>query len=149
LFWDGRADTLEQQAAGPLLNPLEMNNPDKAAVVEQVRRAAYAPGFRELFGPHALDDVEGAFARICDVIAAFERSETVAPFSSKYDHYLAGTATLTDQERRGLAVFEDPARGNCASCHPSRPAADGSPPLFTTFEYANLGLPKYANNHFY
>src|SRR5262249_1237515 len=43
----------------------------------------------------------------------------------------------------------DPARGNCASCHPSRPGRDGSPPLFTDFSYANLGIPRYGNNHFY
>src|SRR5689334_15263484 len=61
LFWDGRAASLEDQAAGPLLNPLEMNNPDKARVVEAVRRASYAPAFRELFGPAALDDVDTAF----------------------------------------------------------------------------------------
>src|ERR1700704_6939506 len=52
LFWDGRAHSLEDQAAGPLLNPVEMNNPDRASVVAAVRRASYAPAFRELFGPH-------------------------------------------------------------------------------------------------
>lgn len=149
LFWDGRAQGFEEQAAGPLLNPLEMNNPDKASVVQAVRRASYAPAFRELFGPAALDEVEPAFARITEVLAAFERTATFAPFSSRYDRYLAGELALTDAEQRGLAIFEDPARGNCAGCHPSRPGPDGSPPLFTDGSYANLGIPQYANNKFY
>ncbi|HEU4733399.1 MAG TPA: cytochrome c peroxidase [Kofleriaceae bacterium] len=149
LFWDGRAQSLEDQAAGPLLNPLEMNNPDKASVVAAVRRAAYAGAFRELFGPGALDDVDAGFARITAVIAAYERTRTFAPFSSKYDRYLAGELVLDEAERRGLAIFEDPARGNCASCHPSRPGPDGTPPMFTDFGYANLGIPKYMNNKFY
>jgi cytochrome c peroxidase len=146
LFWDGRADTLEHQAAKPLLNPLEMNNPDKASVVATVRQAAYAQQFRDVFGATSLDDDDQAFAHVTEAIAAFERTQTFSPFSSKYDQYLAGKATLSDAEQRGLAIFEDPKRGNCASCHPSRPAADGTPPLFTNHGYANLGIPKYKNS---
>ncbi len=149
LFWDGRARTLEDQAGVPLLNPLEMNNPDKASVVAAARRASYAPAFRELFGPGALDDVDAGFAHVLEVIAAFERTVALSPFSSKYDGYLAGDVVLSDAEQRGLAIFEDPARGNCASCHPSRPGPDGAPPMFTDFSYANLGIPRYANNKFY
>jgi len=148
LFWDGRAQTLEEQALAPLLNPLEMNNPDKATVVAKVRKK-HARAFRDVFGPGALDDVEQGFARIGEAIAAFERTPAMAPFTSKYDRYLAGTEVLSEQEARGLAIFEDPARGNCASCHPSRPAADGTPPLFTDFSYANIGLPAFRNNPFY
>jgi len=146
LFWDGRAGTLEEQAAGPLLNPLEMNNADKATVVNKVRQSGYAKQFREVFGDKSLDDVDQAFAHVTDAIGAYERTPVFAPFSSKYDHFLAGKATLSDAEKRGLAIFEDPARGNCASCHPSRPAADGSPPLFTNHGYANLGIPRYKNS---
>ena len=149
LFWDGRAHGLEDQVAGPLLNPLEMNQPDKAAVVAAVGRAPYAPAFRTLFGPGALDDVDTAFGHIADVIAAYERTSTFAPFSSRYDRYLAGEHTLDEAELRGLAIFEDPARGNCASCHPSRPGPDGTPPMFTDWSYANLGIPRYGNNKFY
>jgi cytochrome c peroxidase len=148
LFWDGRANTLEEQAGGPMLNPLEMNNPDKATVVAKVKKA-YGRQFRELFGKGALDDVEQGYTHITEAMAAFERTPAFAPFSSKYDHYLAGTAKLTESETRGLAIFEDPARGNCASCHPSRPSADGTPPLFTTFAYENIGLPKFADSPFY
>jgi cytochrome c peroxidase len=156
LFWDGRADTLEAQAAMPMLNRLEMNDADQAAVVDAVRRASYAPAFRALCGDGDGDgdgdggrDVQAAFGCVLDAIAAYERTAELAPFSSKYDRYLAGTATLSDAEQRGLAIFEDPARGNCASCHPSRPSADGAPPLFTDFSYANIGIPRYANSLFY
>ena len=148
LFWDGRVDTLEAQVEKPLLNPLEMNNPSKDSVVEAVRQGPYAARFRELFGPASLDDIDAGFARITEVLAAYERTPALAPFSSKYDRYLAGKAILTEAETRGLAVFEDPAQGNCASCHPSRPS-DGHPPLFTNFTYANLGVPRYANNKYY
>jgi cytochrome c peroxidase len=145
LFWDGRASTLEEQALIPFLNPLEMNQPDRRSVVERVRRASYAPAFLNVYGPRALDDVDQAFERIGRAIAAFERTPAFAPFSSRYDRYLAGEAVLTEAELRGLAIFEDPARGNCASCHPSRPSADGTPPLFTDFAYANIGLPRWHN----
>jgi cytochrome c peroxidase len=149
LDWDGRADSLEEQAGMPLLAPLEMNNPDKASVVDKVRRSAYAGKFREVFGSTALDHVDEAFTHVTEAIAAYERTAVFAPFSSKYDRYLSGTAQLTDKEQRGLALFEDPARGNCAGCHPSRPSADGAPPMFTNHTYANLGVPRYANSMFF
>jgi cytochrome c peroxidase len=148
LFWDGRAATLESQAAVPFLNPLEMNLPNKAALVERIRDAEYADEFRQVFGARSLVDVDGAADRIFEAIAAFERTTAFAPFSSKYDRYLAGQVTLDEQEARGLATFEDPARGNCASCHPSR-THDGTPPLFTDFSYANIGVPKFVDNPFY
>ena len=137
LFWDGRADTLQAQAAGPMLNPLEMNNADKAAVVAKVRAAGYARQFRDIYGADALDDVDRAFAHVGDALAAYERSDALAPFTAKYDRAMAGLATFTDAEARGLGVFG----AHCASCHP--------PPLFTNFSYANLGIPRYDNNKFY
>jgi cytochrome c peroxidase len=149
LFWDGRASSLEQQAGMPMLHPLEMNNPDKAGVVAAIRRTSYAGRFRDVYGPDALDDVDAAFGHVTEVLAAYERTAEFAPFSSKYDRYLAGQATLLPEEQRGLAIFEDPRRGNCASCHPSRPGADGAPPQFTTFGYANLGIPRYGNSKFF
>ena len=148
-FWDGRAADLEDQAALPLLNPIEMNNPDKATVVAAIERAPYARKFVAAFGPAAFEDVDAAFTHIAESLATYERSTVMSPFSSKYDRVLAGTASLTPKEMLGRAVFEDPERGNCASCHPSRPGADGSPPMFTTYGYANLGLPRYANSEFY
>lgn len=148
LFWDGRANTLEQQAEGPLLNPLEMNNPDKASVVAKVKRA-YGRELTAIFGKDALADTDTTFRHVTEAIAAFERMPQLSPFSSKYDRVLAGKDTLDESEARGLAIFEDPARGNCASCHPSRPAADGSPPMFTTYAYENVGMPRFNDNPFY
>ena len=74
---------------------------------------------------------------------AFQRDDVAFNgFSSKYDSVLAGKAELTAQEARGLALFNDAAKGNCAACHPSEKSADGKPPLFTDFSYDNLGVPR-------
>ena len=148
-FLDGRAVTLEEQAKGPFLNPLEMANPDKQAVVEKVRRAAYAPQFDSIFGKGALDDAELAYARIAEAVATFERTRQFSPFSSKYDAWLAGKAKLTRQEKRGLRLFEAEDKGNCAACHTSKPGPKGEPPLFTDFTYDNLGVPRNPDNPFY
>jgi cytochrome c peroxidase len=147
LFWDGRANTLEEQAGIPLLNPLEMNNPDKATVVNKAKKH-YGRAFDKLYGKGSLDDVEQGFQRVGHALAEFQRTPTFAPFSSKYDRYLAGTAQLTKGESNGLAIFEDPARGNCAGCHPNRPGPDDKPPLFTNFGYANLGIPRFHDSPF-
>ncbi len=149
LFWDGRAADLVAQAQGPPLNPLEMANPDVATVVGSLRRASYAEQFRTVFGKDALDDPEQAFRHMAEAIAAWESSREVNQFSSKYDLYLHGKAELSDAELRGLALFEDPGKGNCASCHPTRPAADGTPPLFSDHTYDNLGVPRNPENPFY
>jgi cytochrome c peroxidase len=100
-FWDGRAATLEEQAKGPFLNPVEMANRGRRAVVEKVRRAAYAPEFEAAFGKGALDDVERAYDRIAAAIAAYERTTELAPFTTRHDAWLQGKAKLTAQELRG------------------------------------------------
>ncbi len=148
-FWDGRATSLEEQAKGPFLNPVEMNNPDKAAVVAKVQSSSYAAAFKKVYGATVFSNVNAAYDDIADAIATFERMPSFAPFNSRYDAYLAGTGTLTPQELSGLALFEDPAKGNCSACHPSRAATDGTPPLFTDFTYDNLGIPRNPNNPFY
>jgi cytochrome c peroxidase len=63
-------------------------------------------------------------------------------FTSKFDAVLEGRATLTVQEARGLALFNNPAAGNCAACHPSAPGPGGAKPLFTNFGYFALGVPR-------
>lgn len=148
-FWDGRAATLEEQAGQPLLNPVEMANRDQAMVVEKVRRSPHADGLRAHFGSDVLEDPERAFESITIALAAYERSKEMNPFSSRYDAFLAGTAELSPLEREGLELFEREDKGNCAACHPSRPAEDGSPPLFTDFTYDNLGTPANPENPFY
>jgi len=148
-FLDGRAATLEDQAKGPFLNPVEMANPDKASVIEKLRSGPNAKLFEEVYGAGSLSDVDTAYNLLAQAIATFERTETLSPFSSKYDAYLAGKASLTEEEMRGLSLFEDPMKGNCAACHPSRPSADVPKPLFTDFTYDNLGVPKNPHNDFY
>jgi cytochrome c peroxidase len=149
LFWDGRANTLAEQAQGPPLNPLEMANPDTGTVAEKLRTLAYAGLFTQVYGPDALGSSASAYANMADAIEAYERTSEVSPFDSKFDFWLRGEAELSDQELRGLAIFEAEDRGNCAACHPSRPAEDGSPPLFTDFTYDNLGTPRNPENPFY
>ncbi len=149
LFWDGRAATLAEQAKGPPLNPLEMANPDVQTVAMVLRAAEYRDLFLAVCGAGALDDPDRAFDHMAEAIAAYEKTSELNPFGSKYDGYLAGEAELTQQELRGLALFEDEAKGNCAACHPSRPGPDGSPPLFTDQTYDNLGTPKNPENPFY
>lgn len=149
LFLDGRAATLVDQAKGPFLNPIEMANPDALTVVNKVRRAAYSNLFTSVFGANAFTDTDQAYTNIAEAIAEFERSPVFQRFDSKYDYFLAGRAKFTEQEKRGRKLFEDPKKGNCAACHPSRPAKDGTPPLFTDFSYDNLGVPRNPENPFY
>jgi cytochrome c peroxidase len=148
-FWDGRAATLEEQAKGPFLNPVEMANQTSAEVVEKVRNAPYAGDFDTLFGPGSLSEVDKAYEHIATAISAFERTENFRAFSSKYDAYLAGKTELTEQEQQGLRLFEAEDKGNCAACHPSQPGENGQPPLFTDFTYDNLGVPANPDNPFY
>ena len=149
LFWDGRVDTLAEQAQGPPLNPLEMAMPDAATIAERLRALPYVELFERIFGPEALDDPHTAFSHMADAVATYEKTPEVSPFNSKYDRWLRGEADLSEQERRGLALFEAEGKGNCAACHPSRPESDGSPPLFTDFTYDNLGVPRNPENPFY
>lgn len=148
-FWDGRVATLEDQARQPFVNPVEMANPHGRSVVEKVRRAAYATMFEQVYGKDALLDDDKAFGRIAESLAEFQRTPGFAPFTSKYDAYLAGRARLSTQEMRGLRLFEREDKGNCAACHPSRPGPAGEPPLFTDFSYDNLGIPRNPDNPFY
>ncbi|MDP1901583.1 MAG: cytochrome-c peroxidase [Rubrivivax sp.] len=148
-FWDGRAATLEEQAKGPFLNPVEMANPDPRAVVEKVRRTGYAAQFEAAYGKGALAEVDAAFNHIASALAAFQRTTPFQPFSSRYDAWLAGKATLSEQELRGLRLFEDEKKGNCAACHPSQRGPKGEAPLFTDFTYDNLGVPRNPDSPFY
>jgi cytochrome c peroxidase len=156
MFWDGRAtgwtlgDPLAEQAQGPFLNPLEQNNPTAKIVVIKVSKSSYAKLFEEVWGPGSLDfkkDVAGTYERIARSISAYEKSKEVNPFSSKYDYYLKGLATLTEQEAKGLELFEGKAM--CSTCHISQVGPNGEPPLFTDFTYDNLGVPKNPENPFY
>ncbi|UCD73888.1 MAG: hypothetical protein JSV91_08820 [Phycisphaerales bacterium] len=157
IFWDGRAtgwtlgDPLAEQAQGPFLNPLEQNNPSAMYVCLKVALSDYAYLYEEVYGEPVdfIFNVDLTYERLARAIAAYERSTEVNPYTSKYDYYLAGMVDLTDEEVWGLALFEDPDKGNCAACHPSQPGPNNEPPLFTDFSYDNLGVPKNPNNPFY
>ena len=149
LFWDGRVNSLAEQAKGPPLNPLEMANPDIETIHEKLRALEYVNLFTEVYGDQALTDPTTAFDNMADAIEAYEKTSEVNPFSAKYDYWLRGEVELSPQEQRGLILFEEEDKGNCAACHTSRPAEDGSPPLFTDFTYDNLGTPKNPENPFY
>ena len=142
-FWDGRATSLKDQAGGPFLGAIEMANADKAEVVARLSRAAYVDEFKRVFGADILARADDAFDRMTLALQQYQKEDTAfRPFSSKYDEFLRGRAALSSQEARGLALFNNPAKGNCSGCHPSGRAADGSFPLFTDFTYDNLGVPR-------
>jgi cytochrome c peroxidase len=126
----------------PLFNPVEMANAGAASVAATLRRA-YGVRLANLFGAGAIADTHRLIDEAVFTIARFQVEDpSFHPYSSKYDAYLEGKAELSPEEVRGLAAFEDPARGNCAACHLDRPAADGQPPAFTDYEYEALGVPR-------
>ncbi|WP_448956096.1 cytochrome-c peroxidase [Labrys neptuniae] len=155
-FWDGRAGDLQEQVAGPLLDPREMNNASLDAVVERIRKGPYAELVRNVYGPQAFDQ-PGLFAKLAASIASYEESPRFKLFSSKFDDWLEGRTLLTDQEWRGYQLFVDKQKGNCLSCHdgggsdeggktgPTDPANLSRNPrnwLFTDFTYDTLGVPR-------
>ncbi len=109
LFWDGRAASLEEQAGGPLINPVEMGMPSWAAVEERVRRnPGYAPEFAAVFGDETIN-----IDRITKAIAAFER--TLITPDSPYDRFIRGDlSALTAQQFRGMGLFQSV---GCINCH--------------------------------
>lgn len=109
-FWDGRAPNVEEQAKGPVMNPVEMSMPSEAEVVARLKRSKeYVEMFRAAF-PQDKDPV--TFDNMAKAIAAFER-KLVTP--SRWDRYLRGDKTaLTAAEQEGFRQFVN---AGCASCH--------------------------------
>lgn len=125
-FWDGRSNSLEGQAEGPMHAVFEMNlNPDY--LVEKLREI---PAYRELF--RKAFDAPVTRAAVTSALAAFER--TIVVNDSPFDRYLRGEQdALTPTARAGLAIFFGE-RGRCASCH------GGS--LLSDQKFHNLGVPE-------
>jgi cytochrome c peroxidase len=155
-----------EQALFPLINPVEQALPDAACVLYRIATGNYRGLFTAAWGrdlatihwPHntaSLCEREGTtvplsnderrlvmrdYDRVGLAIAAFEQSPKVNQFSSKYDAYLAGRTTFTEQERRGLELFNG--KAGCAGCHPS----NGAKALFTDYTYDNIGVPANPEN---
>jgi cytochrome c peroxidase len=130
-FWDGRAATLEDQAVGPMANPIEM-----AHTIEDIEKilaadAAYVAMFERAFGPGPITGQNAAKA-----IASFER--TVLTGNSPFDRYMYGgdETALSEQAKLGLEVFRNKDKGNCAVCH----TIEEDHALFSDSKFHNLGV---------
>jgi len=125
-FWDGRAKTLEDQAKGPIQNPVEMGSTHKETVKRIAGVKGYAPLFKAAFGDEAID-----IDRVAKAIASFER--TVLTGNSPYDRWQAGDkSAMSASAVRGFNLFNDPKKANCAICH------DGF--NFSDSDFHNLGV---------
>jgi cytochrome c peroxidase len=121
-FWDGREESLEEQALGPIENPIEMAHSLDELVAELNAVPEYVEAFREAFGTAVTE--EG----IAQAIATFER--TVLSGNAPYDRFRAGEEkALTESQRRGLDLFM---KVGCGGCH--------TPVLFSSYRYYNAGI---------
>lgn len=144
-MWDGRATTLATQPELPLLNPIEMNNPSKDAVVQAVKSGTYADLFKQVFGANVFDDTDTAFADVGQAIQSFEQEDpSFHPYTSKYDLYVHNKlgGTLTAAENRGLRTFNTAEVANCSACHYGGVNFNGNQGLMTDFTYQAIGAPR-------
>ena len=143
LFWDGRVNTLQQQADGPLFNNFEMDAGTPAVVAAKLARAPYAGTFRRLFGPGIFKTPRQAVSEALFAVARYQIEDpSFHPYNSRYDAWLEGKARLDSAQLRGYLLFNAPDKGDCVACHLDRPTPDGLPPLFTDHQYEALGLPR-------
>jgi cytochrome c peroxidase len=123
-FWDGRAKSLEEQALGPVQNPIEMNMSLDAVVAKLNGIEGYKKQFQQVFGTDVTSD------GIAKAIAAYER--TVLSGDAPYDRFKAGDKdAMSEAAQRGMKVFFGP--GHCSACH--------SGPNFTDNAFHNIGVP--------
>ncbi|HJT19079.1 MAG TPA: cytochrome c peroxidase [Nitrospira sp.] len=124
-FWDGRANSLEEQAIGPIHNPVEMAEAHHTVVPKIAKIPAYQKQFQLIFGGGA------SLQHIAEAIAAFER--TIVSQNSAFDKHVMGEAgAMNEAAIRGLALFKGKAR--CILCH--------NGPNFTDNKFHNLGVPQ-------
>jgi cytochrome c peroxidase len=130
-FWDGRAATLEAQAALPIVNPVEMGQPTLDSAVAHIAGVPeYRTGFRRAFGrePGAVDLVRA--------IASYERSQV--SFDSPFDHFIAGDSNAIDASaRRGWVLFNT--QGRCNKCH-ALTDTTSRPTTFSDDTFHNIGV---------
>jgi cytochrome c peroxidase len=130
-FWDGRAASLEEQAIGPMGNSVEMDQPHELYLPKLNADPTYRARFEKCFGPGGITT-----PRIERALASFER--TLLSGNSPFDRYKYGGErnALTPSAIHGLAVFTDPAKGNCSVCH----TIGEKYALFTDGKFHNLGV---------
>ena len=125
-FWDGRAQSLEEQAKGPIENPVEMGFTHAEAVRRLSGIKGYAPLFKAAFGDESV-----SIDRIAMAIATFER--TVLTGNSPYDRWKAGDkSAMSPAAVMGYELFNDEKRANCAACHKG--------PNFSDSGFHNTGI---------
>jgi len=130
LFWDGRAATLEAQVGTPMENSDEMNQPHAITVAKLANDPAMERDFEAAFGPGPI-----TIGKIERAIASFERM--LISGNSAFDRYEFGgdKTALSASAVRGLAIFRDPNKGNCAACH----TIGDRYALFTDGKFHNTG----------
>jgi cytochrome c peroxidase len=131
-FWDGRSPDLEDQSLQPFINPVEHGLKDYEPILEIVRTdPEYAKAFKEVFGTSG-DEI--TMKEVAQAIAAFER--TVVAADSPFDRYYFGGEedALTEQQKRGFAVFVN--EGRCVSCH----VVEQTQAIFTDNRFHNIGV---------
>lgn len=144
--WDGRAVTLLDQPSGPLFDLREMANRDGNVLLTRLKAAPYVNEFISVFGAQALSTPDLASANVYLALSRFlTEDRSFHAYNSKFDYYLAGRAQLSEQEQRGLKLFDDPKKGNCAACHLDKPTKNRLAPVFTDYEFEALAAPR--NKH--
>ncbi|MEM9696047.1 MAG: cytochrome c peroxidase, partial [Myxococcota bacterium] len=134
---------LSAQAMGPVLNPVEMAMPSEEAVVQRLRAdERYRTSFEALFGNTIFEEPARAYRAMAEAIAAFEASDTVSPFDSRYDRSLEDSVQnpLSLKEALGKSLFFSQTDTNCATCHQLRRNSSATE-TFTSGEYHNIGVP--------
>ncbi|AQS88153.1 cytochrome-c peroxidase [Neoasaia chiangmaiensis] len=145
--WDGRFDSIGAQSLMPLTTAYEMANPDIMSILRRLAdNTGYATRFRALFGKTVLMDEKQGAKALSRVFGAYQHEDSsFHPYTSKYDFYVRGLATLTPAEARGMILFNDAERANCAACHTAGvgPGRDGalSSGQFTDFFFRAVGAP--------
>jgi cytochrome c peroxidase len=116
-FWDGRAGSLEEQALGPIANPIEMNLPIDEAVKKIGAIEGYQKRFKEVFGDGVTAD------NLAKALAAFER--TIVSGNAPYDRFKGGDKTaLSEEAQAGMKLFFG--KANCSACHNGPHFSDGA-----------------------
>ena len=130
-FWDGRAPSLEEQAKGPIANPVEMAHTLDGVVKRLQADSKYPALFKKAWGTDQI-----TIEMVAKSIASFER--TVIAGDSPFDRFYYGhdSRALSPEAQRGLKIFVDAKKGNCAVCH----TIGKDYALFTDNKFHNLGV---------